>query len=356
MSILGTMSGALNKKQPQAPTDSQTPEKDNSGTMPGNVANILNSNSLLMRSAAAKGERIAANRGLQNSTLGAEAAQRAMLDAAIPIASQDTQHQFAASQANLDRGHQKDLAKLQADLNYNNQSRLNQEQNKFTASQAGLDREHQRGLAQLQADLSYKNQSRLNDTQNRFAASQAGLDREHQTGLAKLQADLNYSNQSRLNQAQNKFAASQADLDRGHQRTLAQLQSDLNYNNQSRLNQAQNQFTASQTALDRSYQRDLANLNHANEMKNLNAQVSANTIGKSIDFTMQITNNFDAQIAAVLNNTAMKAEDKQKAITELKASRDSELNFMSKFMQGIPTTKQNWASFPNLGVPTIGIK
>ena len=393
MSILGTMSGALNKKQPQAPTVSQTPEKDNSGTMAGNVANILNSNSLLMRSAAAKGERIAANRGLQNSTLGAEAAQRAMLDAAIPIASQDTQHQFAASQANLDRGHQKDLAKLQADLNYNNQSRLNQEQNKFTASQAGLDREHQRGLAQLQADLSYKNQSRLNqeqnkftasqagldrehqrglaqlqadlsyknqsrlnDTQNRFAASQAGLDREHQTGLTKLQADLNYSNQSRLNQAQNKFAASQADLDRGHQRTLAQLQSDLNYNNQSRLNQAQNQFTASQTALDRSYQRDLANLNHANEMKNLNAQVSANTIGKSIDFTMQITNNFDAQIAAVLNNTAMKAEDKEKAINQLKASRDSELNFMSKFMQGIPTTKQNWASFPNLGVPTIEMK
>jgi len=48
---------------------------------------------------------------------------------------------------------------------------------------------------------------------------------------------------------------------------------------------------------------------------------------------MQITNNFDAQIAAVLNNTAMKAEDKEKAINQLKASRDSELNFMSKFMQ-----------------------
>ena len=285
MSILGSMSDAL-RKQPKAPTISPTPEKDNSQTMAGNVANILNGNSLLMNSAVAKGERIAANRGLQNSTIGAEAAQRAMLDAAMPIASQDTQNQ----------------------------------------------------------------------AQNQFAASQAELDRGHQRGMAQLQSDLNYSNQSRLNQAQNQFAASQAELDRGHQRSLAQLQSDLNFNNQSRLNQAQNQFTASQTALDRSHQRDLANLNHANEMKNLNAQVSANTIGKSIDFTMQITNNFDAQIAAVLNNTAMKAEDKQKAITELKASRDSELNFMSKFMQGIPTTKQNWASFPNLGVPTIGIK
>lgn len=319
MSILGTMSGALNKKQPQAPTVSQTPEKDNSGTMAGNVANILNSNSLLMRSAAAKGERIAANRGLQNSTVGAEAAQRAMLDAAIPIAAQDTQHQFTASQASLDRGHQKDLAKLQADLNYSNQSRLNQEQNQFAASQADLDRGHQRGLAQLQADLSYKNQSRLNDAQNQFAASQAALDRTHQRGLTQLQADLNYNNQSRLNQAQ--------------------------YN-----------FTASQNALDRANQRELANLNHQNEMRNLNAQVAANTIGKSIDFTMQIANNFDAQIAGILNNTAMKAADKEKAIKTLKSSRDSEINFVSKFMQGIPTTKQNWSSFPSLGVPSVSIK
>ena len=385
MSILGSMSDAL-RKQPKAPTISPTPEKDNSQTMAGNVANILNGNSLLMNSAAAKGERIAANRGLQNSTIGAEAAQRAMLDAAIPIASQDTQHQFAASQANLDRGHQKDLAKLQADLSYSNQSRLNQEQNRFAASQADLDRGHQRGLAQLQADLSYKNQSRLNDTQNRFAASQAGLDREHQTGLAKLQADLNFNNQSRLNKAQNDFAASQAGLDRAHQlgltrlqsdlnynnqsrltklqsdlnynnqSRLTKLQSDLNYNNQSRLNQAQYNFTASQNALDRSNQRELANLNHQNEMRNLNAQVSANTIGKSIDFTMQIANNFDAQIAGILNNTNMKAEDKEKAINTLKSSRDSEINFVSKFMQGIPTTKQNWSSFPSLGVPSIGIK
>lgn len=308
MSILGTMSGALNRKQPQAPTVSPTPEKDNSGTMAGNVANILNSNSLLMRSAAAKGERVAANRGLQNSTVGAEAAQRAMIDAAIPIASQDTQNAFTEKQT-----------RLQSDLNYQNQSRLNQEQNKFAASQADLDRGHQRGLAQLQADLSFNNQSRLNKAQNDFAASQAGLDRTHQIGLTKLQSDLNYNNQSRLNQAQ--------------------------YN-----------FTASQNALDRANQRELANLNHQHEMRNLNAQVAANTIGKSIDFTMQIANNFDAQIAGILNNTNMKAADKEKAISTLKSSRDSEINFVSKFMQGIPTTKQNWSSFPSLGVPSIGIK
>ena len=346
MSILGSMTDAVNKtKTPQAPKIStQPPPKDTSQTMAGNVSNLLNSNSLLMNSAAAKGERMAANRGLQNSTIGVESAQRAMLDAAMPIASQDTQNAFAEKQT-----------RLQADLNFQNQSKLNQQQNQFTASQAELDRSHQRGLAQLQADLNYSNQSRLNDAQNKFTASQAGLDREHQRGMTQLQADLNFNNQNRLNQAQNQFTASQAELDRGHQRSLAQLQSDLNYNNQSRLNQAQNQFTASQTALERQQQKDMANLNHQNEMKNLNAQVAANTIGKSIDFTMQITSNFDAQIATILNNSNMKAEDKTKAIEQLKASRDSEIQFMSKFMQGIPTTRQNWSSFPSLGVPSIQI-
>ena len=309
MSILGSMTDAVNKtKTPQAPTIStQPPTKDTSQTMAGNVSNLLNSNSLLMNSAAAKGERLAANRGLQNSTIGVESAQRAMLDAAMPIANQDTQNAFAEKQT-----------RLQADLNFQNQSKLNQQQNQFTASQAGLDREHQRGLTQLQADLNYSNQSRLNDAQNKFTASQAGLDREHQRGLTQLQAD-------------------------------------LNFNNQNRLNQAQNQFTASQTALERQQQKDMANLNHQNEMKNLNAQVAANTIGKSIDFTMQITSNFDAQIATILNNSNMKAEDKTKAIEQLKASRDSEIQFMSKFMQGIPTTRQNWSSFPSLGVPSIQI-
>ena len=307
MSILGSMTEALNKKQPRAPTISQTPPQDNSQTMASNVANILNSNSLLMRSAAAKGERIAANRGLQNSTAGAEAAQRAMLDAAMPIASQDTQNAFAEKQT-----------RLQADLTYQNQSKLNQQQNQFAAEQAGLDRGHQRGMAQLQSDLAYSNQSRLNQAQNKFSAEQAGLDRTQQTNLAKLQADLNYQNQSRLNQQQN-------------------------------------QFTAEQAGLDRTHQRDLANINHSNNMQRLNAEVSANTIGKSIDFAQQITNNFDAQIAAVLNNTSMKEEDKKKAINMLKESRDSEMNFMSRFMQGIPTTRQNWSSFPNLGVPNIGV-
>lgn len=221
------MSESLNKKnnlsstQPKPPTlSTQTPPQSDQQTMASNVANNLNANSLLMNSAAAKGERMAASRGLQNSTLGIEASQRAIIDAAMPIAQVDTANQH---QLNLQR-----------------------DQQNFTANQANLDREHQKDVARLNAELA-----------------------------------------------------------------------------------------------------------HNNAMKELGAQVSANTIGKSIDFTMQITNNFDAQIAAVLNNTQMKEDDKKRAIEQLKASRDSELNFMSRFMQHIPTTQKDWANFPSLGVPTI---
>ncbi|HDR1204964.1 TPA: hypothetical protein QB268_000743 [Pasteurella multocida] len=227
MGILNSMSESLNKKnnlsstQPKPPTlSTQTPPQSDQQTMASNVANNLNANSLLMNSAAAKGERMAASRGLQNSTLGIEASQRAMIDAAMPIAQVDTANQH---QLNLQR-----------------------DQQNFTANQANLDREHQKDVARLNAELA-----------------------------------------------------------------------------------------------------------HNNAMKELGAQVSANTIGKSIDFTMQITNNFDAQIAAVLNNTQMKEDDKKRAIEQLKASRDSELNFMSRFMQHIPTTQKDWANFPSLGVPTI---
>ncbi|WP_205350907.1 hypothetical protein, partial [Vibrio cholerae] len=48
------------------------------------------------------------------------------------------------------------------------------------------------------------------------------------------------------------------------------------------------------------------------------SEVSANTIGKYIDYAQQITGNFDAQIAGIMNNTNMNATDKQNAINQLK--------------------------------------
>lgn len=239
-----------------------------STSMTQNVANNLNGNSILMNIAQQRGNRMAAQRGLQNSTLGAEASQRAMIDAAMPIAQIDTQNQFTANQAGLDRSHQLTMQRGQQD---------------FTANQANLDRSHQRGLTQLQGEINYNNQSRLNQAQNQFASNQANLDRSHQTNMARLNSELQ----------------------------------------------------------------------HNNTMKELGSQVSANTIGKSIDFAMQIYNNFDAQIAAVQTNNQMTAENKKKAIDQLLQSRNIQMKFLENFMQNIPTTHQGWTNFPSLKFPTL---
>lgn len=231
--ILNSMSSSLTEnnglpRQPRSlniatlqPTLGQG-EQNKPPSMATEVANNLNRNGLLMKSAEATGQRMAASRGLQNSTVGIEAAQRAMIDAAMPIA---------------------------------------------------------------QVDVGNQHQLNLQRDQQQFSAQQAGLDREHQIATTRLNAELS----------------------------------------------------------------------HNNAIKELEKQVAANTVGKSIDFAMQIANNFDAQIAGILNNTQMQAGDKAKAIEQLKASRDSEVAFMTEFMQKMPTSKQNWAAFPELGVPTVRI-
>lgn len=260
MGILNSMSESLAttkpKTSPKANASDAIPPLGDQPILPSmtqSVANNLNSHSLLMKSAQQRGNRMAAQRGLQNSTLGVEASQRAMLDVAMPIAQIDTQNQFTAHQAGLDRSHQ---------------LTMQGNQNQFVASQANLDRSHQLGMQ---------------TNQQNFAANQANLDRSHQTNMARLNSELQ----------------------------------------------------------------------HNNTMKELGSQVSANTIGKSIDFAMQIYNNFDAQIAAVQTNNQMTAENKKKAIDQLLQSRNIQMKFLENFMQNIPTTHQGWTNFPSLKFPTL---
>jgi len=274
--ILQTMSGLSEPNK----------QKSSFPTMANNVASNIASNSLLMNSAAAKGSRMAASRGLHNSTLGVESAQRAMLDAAMPIAQIDTanQHQLG----------------------------MQREQNTFAAGQAEKDRAHQLGMQQ---------------GQHTFAAGQAEKDRAHQLGMQ---------------QGQHTFAAGQAEKDRAHQLGMQQ---------------GQHTFAAGQAEKDRAHQLDLARhnaeLQHNNAMKELNAQVAANTMGKSIDFAMQIADNFDDQISAVQSNAKMSEADKKKAIEQLLVSRNIQLKFLESFMKAIPTKHQNWSSFPSLEFPTF---
>ena len=83
------------------------------------VNKTISQDGLLMRMAKAKGEQYAAGRGLSNSSIGAEASQRAIVDAALPIASQ-----------NAGQAQQTALTNLQ----FQNQTALNNQQNQATTA------------------------------------------------------------------------------------------------------------------------------------------------------------------------------------------------------------------------------
>ncbi len=83
-------------------------------TVQGQLSGLLQKENPLMQRAYYKGQDYANSRGLLNSSVGAEAAQAAMMDVALPIAQQDSstyynqaqtnqKHAFSAWQAGLDR-------------------------------------------------------------------------------------------------------------------------------------------------------------------------------------------------------------------------------------------------------------
>ncbi len=63
-----------------------TPEDDSVSTK---LAGVMSQDNDLMKGAATRGAQTASRRGLLNSSMGVEASQKAMLDVAVPVASQD---------------------------------------------------------------------------------------------------------------------------------------------------------------------------------------------------------------------------------------------------------------------------
>lgn len=123
----------------------------------------LNQGGLLMRMAQSKGQGLASQRGLGNSTIGIDAAQRAMVDAALPIAQQNAQQantrylqddsqSFTAGQADLDR---KQQLTMQGN-DFTNQTNLNQQQAQLQERRDQLLHQQQLGTLDKQSQLELK--------------------------------------------------------------------------------------------------------------------------------------------------------------------------------------------------------
>ena len=368
------------------------------------LASTINQGGLLMRMAKSQGAQAAGSRGLMNSSIGSEAAQRAIVASAQPLALQNTQfaQSKALNQQNADLTAKRDATQQQynkenmaAQFGYS--TKLNAQQNQFTASQNALDRTQQTNIA----NLNFKNQTALNNQQNTFTASQNALDRDQQVKLQNLQyqnqlglldaqgkqeleqLQQQFKNQSALNTQQNQFAFTQNALDRQQQTNLA----NLNYQNQYNLNNQQNQFTSQRDSTLFKYDQQNKATDFANSLKTmseqqkydlqkLNAQtaaskdlaaqqqqytltntakqVAANTQGMYLDAINGLTSTFGDQVAAI-NASSMKASDKKNAINSLISAQNSMLKFYQSTYQNMSTIKDDWVNVDVKTLPTGSI-
>lgn len=271
----------------------------------------LNQDGLLMRMAKTKGQQAAGSRGLMNSSIGSEASMRAMVDAATPIAQQNAQFEQT-----------KDVNQQQADLTGKRDATLQGYTQANTQQQADLTAQRDKLLYQQQLGT---------------------ISAEGDQQLKQMNAQFGYNTQ--LNNQQNQFTT-QRDS------TL------FGYDQQNKATDFANSLkTMSQQQIN-----DLAKLNNQNTQQtamaaqqqqyaltNTAKQVAANTQGMYLEAINGLTSTFGDQVAAI-QASAMKAEDKKKAVNSLISSQNAMLKFYQSTYQNMSTIKDDWI---NVDVNTL---
>ena len=253
------------------------------------VNKTISQDGLLMRMAKANGEQYAAGRGLSNSSIGAEASQRAIVDAALPIASQNAGQAWKSDENRIDRSHQ-----------------LTMQGNQFG---------HEKGMAELQ----YKNSLGLLDAEGQQRLKELGVQNQFTS-----QRDSTLFKYDQQNKATD-FANSLKTMSEQQKYDLQKLNA--------------------QTAASK----DLAAQQQQYTLTNTAKQVAANTRGMYLDAINGLTSTFGDQVAAI-QASAMKAEDKKTAINSLINSQNAMLKFYQSTYQNMSTIKDDWI---NVDVQTL---
>ena len=302
------------------------------------VNKTISQDGLLMRMAKAKGEQYAAGRGLSNSSIGAEASQRAIVDAALPIASQNAGQAWKSDENRIDRSHQLtmqgnqfDHEKGMAELQYKNSLGL-------------LDAQGKQELAHLEQQ--FKNQTALNTQQNTFTSSQNAMDRAQQTALTNLQ----FNNQTALNNQQNQATTARDETLFGYD----QKNKATDFSNSLKTMSEQQKYDLQKLNAQTQASKDLAAQQQQYTLTNTAKQVAANTQGMYLDAINGLTSTFGDQVAAI-QASAMNAADKTNAINSLINSQNAMLKFYQSTYQNMSTIKDDWINVDVNTLPTGSI-
>lgn len=301
----------------QARQGTPTPPKFDGTNVNDQLGATLNQGGLLMRMAQSKGQGLAASRGLGNSTIGIDAAQRAMVDAALPIAQQNAQ------QAN---------------------SRFMQDDSQaFTAGQADLDRQQQTSML---------------DKQQSWQGGQNALDRQQQLTMQ----GNDFSNQSKLNQQQAQlqerrdqllYQQQLGTLDKQGQLQLQQIEAELR--SQTTLNNQQNAFNSAEAAKDRQQAITMLEKQFGQETATLAQQVAANTHGMYLSAIDTAMGSYNERYAALMADNTMTSDAKSTMLNNMKNELNSTLNMYQKLYSNINTIRPDWTKFPTVSLPGVSV-
>lgn len=271
----------------------------------------LNQNGLLMRMAKTKGQQAAGSRGLMNSSIGSEASMRAMVDAATPIAQQNTQ--FAQT---------KDVNQQQADL----QAERDKTQQGYTQANT-----------QQAADLQAQRDKLL------YQQQLGTISAEGDQQLKQMNAQFGYNTQ--LNNQQNQFTTQRDSTLFGYdQQNKAQ-----DFRNQLQTMNEQQRLDLQKLNAQTAATKDINAQQQQYALTNTAKQVAANTQGMYLDAINGLTSTFGDQVATI-QASAMKAADKTNAINSLINSQNAMLKFYQSTYQNMSTIKDDWI---NVDVQTL---
>ncbi|MGU5543276.1 hypothetical protein ACV1CV_02760 [Aeromonas veronii] len=281
------------------------------------VNKTISQDGLLMRMAKAKGEQYAAGRGLSNSSIGAEASQRAIVDAALPIASQNAGQAWKSDENRIDRSHQ-----------------LTMQGNQFG---------HEKGMAELQ----YKNSLGLLDAEGQQRLKELGVQSQYQ----KERDQLLHQNSLGLLDAEGQQRLKELGVQSQYQKERDQL---LHKNSLGMLD-AEGQQRLKELDIQNKQQMDVINKNNQASMDQLAQQVVANTHGMYMSAIDTAMSSYNERYAALMADSTIKTADKTTMLENMKNELNSTLTMYQQIYSNINTIKPDWTKFPTTSLPGVKV-
>lgn len=274
-------------------------EVGTNATVKGQMEGLLSEGSKYLDLARSKAAQTANSRGFLNSTMAAGAGERAAIDAALPIASQDASTYHNQSLTNQNASNQS----RQYNAGNNQQMTLANMQSQNQANQFTAGQEQQN--SQFNAQQSNAAQEFTASQKN--AMEQANMQSENQAGQFNATAE----------QQASEFNASQA-------------------------NQMLQQQWSQESA--QAHESIMANLNASLEQGIIDAKAFANLRGQYLDSFTSVVNEANINISEIQSNENIPAAEKTKMIENQIKMRDADLKAMKTLFESMPMWSQNWNS------------